>query len=250
MTSKSVLLAVLFVAAEASAGGEQVDLRSYWCEGSKQHGAGAHFMPYGNETRIGIFDHANAGAKVILLECSVDAPPALKVKCRALRGEDNVSEPVAPVALAFGKPTSIDLIGEGRQSLTATFIAYESGSGPDFGPYRCPFALPTAAETSAVTPSVTKKLEISGVDEQAGDPELWVMSNGSLNLHFQAFPPTHVTTEAQTEPYATYAQQLEQFLGVPVSWEDRELFFIAHPKRDTIEKVEAFVKAFPNVPES
>jgi hypothetical protein len=46
----------------------------------------------------------------------------------------------------------------------------------------------------------------------------------------------------------TYDRQLEQYLGVPVSWEDRELFHIAHPRSVTISRIEAFVQSFPVIP--
>jgi hypothetical protein len=49
-------------------------------------------------------------------------------------------------------------------------------------------------------------------------------------------------------PRVTYDWQLEQYLGVPVSWEDRELFHIAHPRSVTISRIEAFVQSFPVIP--
>jgi hypothetical protein len=49
-------------------------------------------------------------------------------------------------------------------------------------------------------------------------------------------------------PRVTYDRQLEQYLGVPVSWEDRELFRIAHQWSVTISRIESFVQSFPVIP--
>ena len=241
-------LAILLSLPNIAAATTSVDFRTYWCEDTQSRGSGAGLFPYGYESRTGIFDHSQGAAKTILLACSVEAPPKLQVTCRALRGNDNTPEPMPPVALTFGTPKTIPVTGDGGQKLTLTFIAYESGTGPDFGPYQCPFSLPTQEQVAAATPTVVEKIQIPGIDPEAGDPEIWVMSTGALNLHFQAFPPTQITTEAQTKPYETFAAQLEQYIGAAVSWEDRELFYIAKPQRDTMERIKVFVQAFPVVP--
>jgi hypothetical protein len=110
------------------------------------------------------------------------------------------------------------------------------------------FAQPNKKGTARVTATVIKQIEIAGVDAEAGNPEIRVMSTGALNLLYQVFPPMHVKTDEQGKPYETFDKQLEKYIGVPVSWEDRELFHIAKPRADTIERTKAFVQAFPKAP--
>ena len=55
-------------------------------------------------------------------------------------------------------------------------------------------------------------------------------------------PPTWA--EAQPEAFDTFDQQLQEAIGVPVVWEDRELFLIEEPAHDTVERIKTFLQTF------
>lgn len=242
-----LFLATLGLGADrAGAADERVNLRTYWCEGDQMRGAGLASHPFGEETRTGVMDPSRDWAKVVKLACIVDAPPRLQLRCRVLRGEDEQPQALPTLALQFGMPRSVPITGEDGRRLTATFLAHAFGTGGDFGPYACPFTL--ASTRGDAAPEVVSTIEIDHVDARAGAPRIRMMANGSLDLLYEVFPPSHVTESAQYAPYENFDRQLADYLGVAVSWEDRELFHVAAPRADTAERLQRFVRAFPDVP--
>ena len=87
----------------------------------------------------------------------------------------------------------------------------------------------------------TKIIPLTGFDFD-GEPEIRVMPDGSLYLVFNFMPPTWA--EDEPEPFDTFDQKLQQAIGVPVVWEDREFFLIQNPRADTVERVTTFLKTF------
>ena len=87
----------------------------------------------------------------------------------------------------------------------------------------------------------TKIIPLTGFDSD-GEPEIRVMPDGSLYLAFNFMPPTWA--EGEPEPFDTFDEKLQQAIGVPVLWEDRELFLIQNPAHDTVERITTFLKTF------
>jgi hypothetical protein len=87
----------------------------------------------------------------------------------------------------------------------------------------------------------TKIIPLIGFDSD-GEPELRVMPDGSLYLAFNFMPPSWAGDEP--EPFDNFDQRLQQAIGVPVIWEDRELFLIQNPTPDTVERITTFLQMF------
>ena len=103
---------------------------------------------------------------------------------------------------------------------------------------------PKAKERAAMTPpTVTRKMPLTGFDPE-GEPEIRVMSDGSLMIAFNFMPPSWA--EDDEKRFADFDKQLEKALGVPVQWEDREFFLVRAPALDTVEKTRAFLEGYRN----
>ncbi|NHZ96153.1 hypothetical protein [Massilia sp. CCM 8734] len=83
-------------------------------------------------------------------------------------------------------------------------------------------------------------IELSGFDPD-GEPEIRMMSDGSAELWFNFMPPSFVE---DPDAYGDFDRQLEAAIGVPVIWEDREVFLIAEPASDTIARLTDFIQNF------
>jgi hypothetical protein len=103
-------------------------------------------------------------------------------------------------------------------------------------------ARPITKETTPVTQtSILKKISVSGFDPD-GEPEIREMSDGTLVVMFNFMPPSFA--EDKEEEFADFDKQLEKALGVPVEREDRELFLIRKPAKDTAEKARVFLEGY------
>jgi hypothetical protein len=99
-----------------------------------------------------------------------------------------------------------------------------------------------AAKTpEAGTITIARKLKVSGFDP-VGEPEIRVMSDGSLVIAFKFMPPSYA--EDDEKKYADFDKQMEKALGVPVKHEDRKFFAIMKPEKDTAEKAKAFLEGY------
>lgn len=83
-------------------------------------------------------------------------------------------------------------------------------------------------------------IELSGFDPD-GEPEIRMMSDGSAELWFNFMPPSFAE---DPDAYEDFDQQIEAAIGVPVSWEDREMFRIEEPAADTIAKLTNFIQNY------
>jgi hypothetical protein len=72
------------------------------------------------------------------------------------------------------------------------------------------------------------------------------MADGSLYLVFNFMPPSWAENDPQ--PFDDFDLQLTRAAGVPVEWEDREVFRIATPDPDTIDRVRAFLQSCRHAP--
>src|SRR5262245_12738172 len=92
---------------------------------------------------------------------------------------------------------------------------------------------------------VRQEIPLSGFDPE-GEPVIRVMGDGSLYLVFNLMPPSFVPDEDGLGPFADFDKQLERAAGVPVEWEDREIFLIRQPGPLTIERIRQFVETYPH----
>jgi hypothetical protein len=88
---------------------------------------------------------------------------------------------------------------------------------------------------------VVKTIKLSGFDPE-GEPEIPFMGDGSLHVVFNFMPPSFVLEDQEMGPFADFDKQLGRAAGVPIVWEDRELFIIPHPRADTAERIRAFIE--------
>jgi hypothetical protein len=102
---------------------------------------------------------------------------------------------------------------------------------------------------------VVRTIALSGFDP-AGEPQIRVLSDGSLRIDFEFMPPSWAPEQpvaAPGDPYPAlnlgrfydFDKQLERALDVPVHWEDREFFIIWRPKQDTIDRLARFLEQYP-----
>lgn len=105
-----------------------------------------------------------------------------------------------------------------------------------------PPAKPKVKESAPMTQStVVESISVSGFDPD-GEPEIRVMSDGTLIVVFNFMPPSFA--EGDEVKFADFDKQLERAGGGPVLWEDREVFLIRSPQKDTSEKVKAFLEGY------
>lgn len=81
-------------------------------------------------------------------------------------------------------------------------------------------------------------IPIAGFDPE-GEPEIQVMADGSLSIVFELMPPSWA--EDDPDLFDDFDEQLSDAIGLPVVWEDREVFVIERPANETIEKVKRFL---------
>jgi translation initiation factor IF-1 len=84
-------------------------------------------------------------------------------------------------------------------------------------------------------------IPVTGFDPE-GEPEIWIMSNGSLSVVFEFLPPTWA--EEDSDSFDDFDQQLAQATGVAVDWEDAEVFRIPNPAADTVKRLRKFLSAY------
>jgi hypothetical protein len=94
-------------------------------------------------------------------------------------------------------------------------------------------------------PEEIQRIRLSGFDPD-GEPEIRVMSDGSLYVVFEFMPPSFAPEGGANDlgSFEDFDKQMERAIGVPVLWEDREFFFIRKPKADTIDRIRQFVENY------
>jgi hypothetical protein len=85
-------------------------------------------------------------------------------------------------------------------------------------------------------------IKLAGFDPN-GEPEIRRTAEGRLWLCIQFMPPLWAPEEEREElgRWEDFDKQMEQAIGVPVVWEDREWFRIDQPQTDTVEAIERFL---------
>ena len=87
---------------------------------------------------------------------------------------------------------------------------------------------------------VRKEIKITGFDSK-GEPVIRIMADGSLQILFAFMPPSWAPEEEGLGAFADFDKQLRQVARVKVVWDDREVFVIPSPQRDTAEYVRRFL---------
>jgi hypothetical protein len=90
---------------------------------------------------------------------------------------------------------------------------------------------------------VRATVTLGGFDPGA-EPVVREMRDGSLLLIFAFIPPLVSEREparATRFDLDTFGTEIEKGAGVPVIWDDRELFVIPHPRGDTVERIRQFL---------
>ena len=115
-----------------------------------------------------------------------------------------------------------------------------------------PSALPRDAATNPSTgekgaapkmDEVQQTIKFTGFDPK-GEPAIRVMGDGSLLVVFNFMPPSWAPEGEGMGAFADFDKQLERAAGVPVVWDDREVFVIQKPKRDTVERIRKFIESY------
>ena len=70
-----------------------------------------------------------------------------------------------------------------------------------------------------------------------------VNPDGSLHVVFNFMPPSWA--EDNPTPFDDFDQQLSRAVGLPVQWEDREVFRIERPAGDTVARIRQFLGSYP-----
>ena len=103
-------------------------------------------------------------------------------------------------------------------------------------------AKPDRKKGASMSPAtVLRKIPVTGFDPD-GEPEIRVMSDGTLFIVFNFMPPSFA--ENDEKGFADFDKQLEKALGVPVHWEDREFFLIRNPANGTADKARVFLEGY------
>ena len=89
---------------------------------------------------------------------------------------------------------------------------------------------------------VVKIIPITGFDS-AGEPEIRLMNEGSIELAFNFMPPSW--GESLTEVFDTFDKKLGAAIGEwNVEWQDREFFRITHPEPETVDLIVKYLQSF------
>ena len=85
--------------------------------------------------------------------------------------------------------------------------------------------------------------------EPGAEPVLREMRDGSLLLVF-AFIPPRVTegqlAKAKRFDLNTFGGEVEKAAGVPVTWDDKEVFVVQRPRGDTVARIRVFLQNYWN----
>jgi hypothetical protein len=78
----------------------------------------------------------------------------------------------------------------------------------------------------------------------AGEPEIRIMSDGSLRVVFNFMPPSDVEDDGEDGMggFGDFDKRMALAVGVAVKWDDREVFVIERPAADTVERVRHFIE--------
>lgn len=91
--------------------------------------------------------------------------------------------------------------------------------------------------------SIVREIAIAGFDAD-GEPVIREMSDGSLWIQFEAMPPFFTDDDPASFDIDTFRSQMQLAAGAAVVQDDREVFFIAEPARETLDSVKFWLEAY------
>ena len=109
--------------------------------------------------------------------------------------------------------------------------------------------LPESNETNV---EVVAESAISGFDPD-GEPVIRLMSDGSLQIQFEAMPPFFAEDAGTEAEFDDFRAKMEAAIGCPVVQDDRELFIInstdgdavKRPDGDAVKRIERWLQTYP-----
>ena len=114
-------------------------------------------------------------------------------------------------------------------AVAAAALLWTPGCGPDGGDD---------------APAVSQVVTLEGFDKDH-EPLLRTLEDGTLELRFARLPPGRDSGEdAPMGAYSEIDRDLQEAIGVPVEWPERELLRVREPADDTADRVAAFVKSY------
>ena len=102
----------------------------------------------------------------------------------------------------------------------------------------------SAPEPNGGSPSILSESKVSGFDPD-GEPVIRSMSDGSLQIHFDAMPPYFAEDAGIEADFDNFRAKIEAAAGCVVLQDDRELFIIKSPNADTAETLKQWLETYP-----
>jgi hypothetical protein len=90
---------------------------------------------------------------------------------------------------------------------------------------------------------IQQEIKLTGFDPK-GEPVIRIMADGSLYIVFNFMPPSYVPDGEGLGPFEDFDKQLERAAGVPVVWDDREVFVIQQSRPDTVNRIRTFIENY------
>lgn len=88
---------------------------------------------------------------------------------------------------------------------------------------------------------IIQETSVSGFDAD-GEPRIQVMDDGSVWIRFEFMPPSDADDEVDLGDFEDFDKQLEKAAGAAVLWDDREVFVIAKPQPETVDRLKLFLE--------
>ncbi len=96
---------------------------------------------------------------------------------------------------------------------------------------------------SLAEPTIVEEISIIGFDPD-GEPVIKKWSDGTIWIQFEAMPPFYAEGKGIDAEFEHFDAKLQRALGVPVSWEDREVFIVKKPTEDTVKKAKQWLESY------
>jgi hypothetical protein len=78
-----------------------------------------------------------------------------------------------------------------------------------------------------------------------GEPVIQSLADGSIRIQFEFMPPSWAEDERNLGSFVDFDEQLSKAIGLPVIWDDREVFVVQTPKEDTVQRIKKFLETYP-----
>lgn len=90
------------------------------------------------------------------------------------------------------------------------------------------------------------EITVSGFDPD-GEPVIRSMSDGSLEIHFEAMPPFFADDAGIEAQFDDFRAKIETAAGCAVLQDDRELFIIKSPNAETAQTIKQWLETYPKI---